>query len=102
MVCWCVCRSLGNIMEFTQADRQHLENSKQDTGSLHKADDALKYDSRHASHDFSCIHSKGTANTQMKGWWDVWASPCITTMVLETIFEKEYSPALWDILFFSV
>lgn len=55
-------------MEFTQADRQHLENSKQDTGSLEKADDALKYDSRHASHDFSCIHSKGTANTQMKGW----------------------------------
>lgn len=91
MVCWYVCRSIGNIMEFTQADRQHLDKSKQDTGSLGNTDDALKYDSGRVAHDFSCIHSKGTANTLMKGWRNVWASPCSTT----TFFEKQYKPALW-------
>ncbi|ROL44622.1 Glutamate decarboxylase 1 [Anabarilius grahami] len=50
--------SIGNIMEFTQADRQHLDKSKQDTGSLGNTDDALKYDSGRVAHDFSCIHSK--------------------------------------------
>jgi len=76
MVCWCVCRCLEN-MEFTQADRRYLDKSEQDTGSFGNSDDALKYDSGHRAHDFSCIHSKGTANTQMKGWWNVWASPSI-------------------------
>lgn len=54
-------------MELTQADRQHLDKSKQDTGSLGNTDDGLKYDSGRVAHDFSCIHSKGTANNQMKG-----------------------------------
>ncbi|XP_026142099.1 glutamate decarboxylase 1 [Carassius auratus] len=51
-------RSPGDIMELTQADRQHLDKSKQDTGSLGNTDDGLKYDSGRVAHDFSCIHSK--------------------------------------------
>ncbi len=61
-------------MELTQADRRNLDKSKQDSGSLGNTDDILKYDSGRVAHDFSCIHSKGTSNTQMKGWWNVWAS----------------------------
>uniref|UniRef100_A0A9R1SPS4 Glutamate decarboxylase 3 n=2 Tax=Cyprinus carpio TaxID=7962 RepID=A0A9R1SPS4_CYPCA len=45
-------------MELTQADRQHLDKSKQDTGSLGNTDVGLKYDSGRVAHDFSCIHSK--------------------------------------------
>ncbi|KAG1969896.1 glutamate decarboxylase 1 [Pimephales promelas] len=45
-------------MEFTQADRRYLDKSEQDTGSFGNSDDALKYDSGHRAHDFSCIHSK--------------------------------------------
>ncbi|KAI2667602.1 Glutamate decarboxylase 1 [Labeo rohita] len=45
-------------MELSQADRQHLDKSKQDTGSLGNTNDGLKYDSGRIAHDFSCIHSK--------------------------------------------
>ncbi|RXN05732.1 glutamate decarboxylase 1-like protein [Labeo rohita] len=48
----------GAIMELSQADRQHLDKSKQDTGSLGNTNDGLKYDSGRIAHDFSCIHSK--------------------------------------------
>lgn len=55
-------------MEFTPTAEQQIDKSKQDPGSLGNTDGGLKYDSGRVAYDFSCIYSKGTANTQINGW----------------------------------
>lgn len=68
----CLClhdhMSLGNVMEFTPAAEQQIDKSKQDPGSLGKTGDGMKYDNGRVACDFSCIYSKGTANTQINRW----------------------------------
>lgn len=68
----CLClhdnMSIGNVMEFTPTTEQQIDKSKQDPGSLGNTDGGLKYDSGRVAYDFSCIYSKGTANTQINGW----------------------------------